>query len=305
VLTSRWSRGRVAALAYRYGHWRTTVRLSPGNTLPERLLRAVALKNLGDASGATVLLDGALAELRTASAFGALVNFALDLLIAVGRYREALELETSMGPRRGWQWAVAQANFAEAEYCQGRVQAAQARLANPEIDRLSAKIPFATSAVGLQRAWLAVMLGDSHTALAQMASISPTDCPRSYRAEWHFTSAAAHSLAGHPDLADAAVELGARISLRSSSTRNALALRGALMRTRRKLPEAEHWLSLAAAHPWQGQSGGLLLAWGEVLHELGHGNQAATAWQRAVAQDPESEAAALAAKRLPTTAASW
>lgn len=261
------------------------------------MLRAAALKNTADAAGAGALIDAAMGELPTAPLFHGVMNIVFDVLIALGRYREALGLEPAMRARRDWQWSLAQANLAEAEYCQGLLKEAGVRLSNPAIDAAAGRVAIAKSGVALQRAWLAVQLGDSAGALARVASVSPADCPRSYRAEWYFTAAAAHSLAGHVREADVALAAGTRLALRSSSVRNALALKGALLRSRGDLEDAEHWLARAAGHRWKGQSGGLLLAWGDVLNGLGRAAEARAAWSLAAVQDPQSEAAALAAKR--------
>ncbi len=297
ALKKPWTRARATGIAYRYGFWRTTLWLSAGDGLHQRVWRAVALKNLGDAGAAAALIDEALTEPRPPRVFHVLMNPMLDVLIALGRYGDALRLEPSIPGLRDWQWALAQSNLAEAEYCQGNFSQAHTRLSQPALDAAAGLVPLAKSTVALQRAWLAAQLGDAKTALNEVARVSAADSPRSYRAEWYFTAAAAHSLAGDAVEADAALEAGSKVALRSSSIRNALALRGVLMRARGKLREAEHWLSRAATHRWRKQGGNLLLSWGDVLSELGRADEARSAWKRAIAEDPESDAAVQAAKR--------
>lgn len=297
VLTTDWTRPRFAGIAYSRGLWRTSIWLRPSATLHDRLWRAAALKNKGDAAAATTLMDGALSELPGSASYLSLLNTALDVLISLGRYRDALALDPGPSVPRNWVWALAQSNLAEAEYCQGLIERADARLWSPEVDAASAASRLARTWVALQRAWLAVEQGDGSKALAVLAPTSPSHSSLSYRAEWHFTAAAAHSLAGHPEAADKALEAGAKIAVRSSSVRNALALKGILMLARGKQRKAERWLSRAAAHRWRGQGGGALLAWGDVLAELGKREQARAAWRRAVTQDPQSSAARIAATR--------
>ena len=127
ALTTPWTRARVASIAYRYGFWRANLWLSPAATLKDRVWRAVSLKNTGDASASAAIIDAALSDLPSSPLFHALMNPTFDVLISLGRYRDALALEPAIGARRDFQWAFAQVNLAEAEYCQGLWQRAEAR----------------------------------------------------------------------------------------------------------------------------------------------------------------------------------
>lgn len=290
-VTTQGRRARLAGVAYRFGWWKPALWLTPARTPAERIFRAVTLKNLGDAETAARLLEGALPEVRHQPGFHRLINLALDTLIALGRYRDALGLESSLGARRDFNWVLAHANLAEAEYCRGELDRAHQRLSNPQLEAVANAAPIAKSGLALQRAWLAVIRGDAAGALGFLRPLTVNDSPPSYRAEYHFTVAAAHGLAGDFTRADSALEAAMKCTRRASSFRNALALKGSLLHRRGDLEGAERWLAQAAAHPWKGQSGGLLSEWAEILKKLGRKKDAREALRLATLQDPESAAA--------------
>ena len=227
-------------------------------------------------------------------------NAAIDVLISAGEYEAALAAEPPAieNPTRlaAHGLALIQINLAEAEYNLGRWEAAEARLARAE----GACRRFAMTRAGLlqQRAWIAAQRGRAGEALALCASVNPRSLPRLYRAELHFTRAAALIAAGRLDEAEAAVGQAERLALRLSSRRNAVFLRAQLAAARGDWPEAERRCREAAVHAARGQGGSGLLLWAEALTHLQRRREAEDVLRLVSGRDPQSEAAREAAAIL-------
>jgi len=226
-------------------------------------------------------------------------NVAIDILISAGAYHAALAGEP---PRQLPQDAhealgltLVQINLAEAEYNLGRWEAAEARLRPLDL----AAWPFPICRAGLlqQRAWIAAHRSRAAEALELCAMIKAVWLPPIYRAELQFTHAAALLAAARIDDAEEALAEADRAARRLATRRNALFLRARAAAARGDWPRAERLCREAAEHPFRGQGGSGLLLWAEALNRLGRHDEALVTLELVSERDPESEAAAIAARR--------
>ncbi|TMA18446.1 MAG: hypothetical protein E6J88_19360 [Deltaproteobacteria bacterium] len=188
-----------------------------------------------------------------------------------------------------------QINLAEAEYNLGQWDAAKARLRNLELSAWSHSI--CRAGLLLQRAWIAAHEGDAATALDLCGCTRPAWLPRTYRAEYHFTKAAALLAGARFEEADAAASAGTASSMRASSKRNAMFLRAKIAAGKEDWTLAEQLCRTAAQHPYRSQGGDGLLLRAEALHHFGRHEEARHALQLVIERDPESAAAMTAASR--------
>src|SRR6267378_5885856 len=152
------------------------------------------------------------------------LNQAVDALIAAGRYAEALALPerfVAHGSRDSMSELLVQINLAEAEYNLGRWNDAWERLRG--LDPLAAAFPIARAGLSQQRAWIAAHTGRAGDALHHWHRVERSDLPRHYHAEHFFTGAVARIAAGDLEGARRCADAGARVAMRPSSRRNALA----------------------------------------------------------------------------------
>lgn len=233
------------------------------------------------------------------------VNALVNHLVTCGRYREALAITdrwSAEARQRGAELDAEQAwmtelNQIEALYCMGRLGEAQARLDALPRDGGS---PLLTAGLGMQEGWLAVLKGDGERALAALATVVETDVPHEYRAELWLARARALAAVERQGEAREAAETGLSLAVRAPSERNALFVLADVARAAGALDEAAELYAEGAEHPYQGQGGEALLAWGDVEHTLGREERARAAWTAATRRDPESAAAELAKQRLAT-----
>ena len=225
---------------------------------------------------------------------------AIDVLISAGRYQDAIRIERPpvipTGAREAANLCLIQINLAEAEYNLGRWEAARARLHNLEL----AAWPFPVCRAGLlqQNAWIAAHSGNAELALRLCDEAKPEWLPKAYRAEYHYTVAAARLAASRLREAETAVQTGLSCSIRRSSKRNGLFLRARILAARGDWQTAETLCREASGHDYRGQGGDGLLLWAEALGRLGRTEEAQSALRLAIARDPESAAAERAAAEL-------
>jgi tetratricopeptide (TPR) repeat protein len=246
-------------------------------------------------------LDEAAAAARAVAARSdvtvGVLNTAIDVMISAGQYRAALAAAPPPLPADEMDGghALIQINLAEAEYNLGRWDAAEARLR--PLDGASST-PICRAGLLQQRAWIAVHGGRAQEAFDLCGRIKPEWLPAAFRAEYYFTWTVVLLAAGRPADAAGALAMGEKHARRLSSRRNALFLRARLAGARGDWAAAERYGRQAAAHPFRGQGGDGLLSWAHALRALGRDDEARDALRLAVARDPESAAAAVAAEQL-------
>jgi tetratricopeptide (TPR) repeat protein len=289
----------ATSLAYARGWWRLLRLLSgPAPYLFGRQHgammafqhEATALRELGRLPDAIAFAKARLADPAVPPSSR---NTAIDVLISAGAYQAALDAEPRPRMPTGAQEAMAlaliQVNLAEAEYNLGRWEQAEQRLR--PLDLGCWLFPIARAGLLQQRAWIAAHRGRGSEALELCDRVKPHWLPRMFRAEYHFTRAAALLAQGRSDEAARAISDGERLALRRSSRRNALLLRARLVAARGDWRAAERLCRAAAQHSFQGQGGDGLLLWARALERLGRPAEAADALRLVVDRDPESGAA--------------
>ena len=312
--------GALFALAeecsFHWGAYRGTLRITHAIGLlgPDALmrrslrqLRVHAHEALGQTTraveGARRLAD----EARTVGDWS-LANTAINTFINAGLYREALEVERGWEPQAAHasedvgdglgpdeQAALAQFNLCEALYNLGDWEAARERLR--VVEEAAVGEPLLQQAILMQRAWILAHTGQAADALAALEQLKREDIPRVYWSEVSFTRAAALLALGRYDEAGNEAREGLKHARRVASTRNGLFMLGHIARAAGRLEEAARHFEAGAAHPYKGQGGGALLAWGDCLEKLGRGERAREAWRLVLERDPQSAAAREAATR--------
>ncbi|ATB41048.1 hypothetical protein CYFUS_006510 [Cystobacter fuscus] len=230
-------------------------------------------------------------------------NCAINLFINAGLYLEALDIE------RGWQgpshppepsaareWALVRFNLVEAVYNLGSWEAANARLSN--LEETARGDAFLWNFFPVQRAWILAHTGRGEDALSALAQVDWRRLPRMYRSEAHFARAASLLAVHRYEEARREARTGMKHALRVSSTRNGLFLLGRISLAEGLPEEALRFFEAGAMHPYQGQGGDGLLAWGDCLAELGRHDEAREAWRLVLTRDKQSGAASRAASRL-------
>lgn len=229
-------------------------------------------------------------------------NIAIDILISAGDYEAALSAEQrpfiARNPREALNLALIQINLAEADYNLGRWDAAEARLR--PLDVACSSFPITRAGLLVQRAWIAAHCGRPTEALDLCASVKPRWLPLAYRAEYHFTRAAALLASGRTGDAAEAVREGEKIARRRSSRRNALFLRARVAAADGDWDRVERLCREAAGHAYRAQGGAALLLWAQALKQLGRHREADEVLRLVSQRDPESEAARSAAELLAT-----
>ncbi|QRK04991.1 hypothetical protein JQX13_32915 [Archangium violaceum] len=299
--------------SFHWGAYRGTFRLTRAIELlgPDELmrrslhqLRVHAHEALGNTAraveGARRLAD----EARAAGDWG-LANTAVNTFINAGLYQEALGVE------RGWkspdsraseelgpdeQRGLVQLNLSEALYNLGDWEAASARLR--AVEEEAADEPILRHALLLQRGWILAHTGHGAEALATLEPLNRGELPRVYWSEVAFTRAAVLLVLQRYDEAEREAREGLALARRAASTRNGLFMLGRIALARGRLAEASRHFEAGAAHPYKGQGGGALLAWGDCLETLGQGARAREVWRLVLERDPQSAAAREAASRL-------
>jgi tetratricopeptide (TPR) repeat protein len=291
--------------SFDWGTYRGTLRLLRvirllGPDVPmRRMLHQLSVhahEALGDTARA---VEGARRLANEARAVGdwGLANTAINTFINAGLYQEALEVE------RGWEpqaepdeeWGLAQLNLTEALYNLGDWTAASERLR--AVEEVASGESLLRHALLLQRAWILAHTGRGEDALATLESLNLQCLPRVYWSEVAFARASVLLALRRFEEAGARAREGLVLARRASSTRNGLFLLGRISLEAGRLEEAMRHFEAGAAHPYQGQGGGGLLAWGDCLERLGQGARAREAWRLVLERDPQSAAAREAASR--------
>lgn len=227
-------------------------------------------------------------------------NTAIDILISAGDYQAALAAEPQRRmPRKALEalgLALIQVNLAEADYNLGRWEAADTRLG--PLDLGCWLFPISRAGLQQQRAWIAAHRGRGADAIELCAFVKPLWLPRMYRAEYHFTRAAAFLAQARADEAEKALGDAERLAMRMSSKRNALFMRARVAAARGDWAKAERHCRDAACHPFRGQGGAGLLLWADALRRLDRHAEGAEALRLVTSRDPQSESARAAAELL-------
>ncbi len=228
-------------------------------------------------------------------------TLATNAFICAGRYADALAMEgwarDHAGGTPSWddgQPILHQINLAEADYARGDWNAAWRRLeALQAIDPAEREewSPLLVHGLRAQRAWAAAHLDLEEPQRAFLDQFDPDALSPLYRAEQHFCVATVYLRKGLHDLALEAALEGQRHAVRASSERNALFLLARVHGAQGRTERALDLYAQGAAHPYRGQGGDALFAWGELLAAEGRAEEAAHAFTLAVARDPESEGA--------------
>ncbi|WP_146209767.1 tetratricopeptide repeat protein [Vitiosangium sp. GDMCC 1.1324] len=302
--------------SFHWGTYRGTLRITRAIELlrPDRLMRRSLLQlrvhaheALGDTARAVEMAWLLADEARAAGDWG-LANTAINTFINAGLYREALDVErrwehpeedlaVELGPDE--QRDLVQLNLCEALYNLGDWTAASERLR--AVEETEADEPLLRHAILLQRGWILAHTGRGAEALAAMDQLDRRDLPRVYWSEVAFTRAAVLRVLQRYDEAEKSAREGLSLARRAASTRNGLFMLGQIALAAGRLEEAARHFEAGASHPYKGQGGGALLAWGDCLERLGQGARAQEAWRLALERDPQSAAAKKAASRLGRT----
>ncbi|WP_047856527.1 tetratricopeptide repeat protein [Archangium gephyra] len=299
--------------SFHWGAYRGTLRLTRAigmlgaDEVMRRSLRQLqvhAHEALGQTAraveGARRLAD----EARTVGDWS-LANTAINTFINAGLYQEALEVERRWEPRAvddaeelgaDEEEALARFNLCEALYNLGDWEAARERLR--AVEESPAGEPLLRHAILMQRAWIQAHTGQGTEALATLERLNREDIPRVYWSEVAFTRAAALLALRRYDEAGNEARAGLKLARRVASTRNGLFMLGHVALAAGRLEEAARHFEAGAVHPYKGQGGGALLAWGDCLEKLGRGERAREAWRLVLERDSQSAAAREAASRL-------
>jgi tetratricopeptide (TPR) repeat protein len=273
-----------------------------------RQLTVHAREALGETARA---VEGARRLAEEARAVGSweLANTAINTFINAGLYREALEVE-QLWPSREAQAldaeeslsepeALAQLNLCEALYNLGDWKAAGERL--HRLEEMADEVPILRNGILLQRAWIQANTGWGAEALSLIEQVKREDLPRVYWSEVVFTHAAALLALRRYAEAEQKAREGLALACRAASTRNGLFLLGRIALEAGHLDEALRHFEEGAAHPYKGQGGSGLLAWGDCLERLGRSDEARAAWRLVLERDSQSGAARKATSRLGAT----
>jgi tetratricopeptide (TPR) repeat protein len=299
--------------SFQWGAYRGTLRLTRAigmlgaDELTRRSLRQLQV-HAHEALGQTArAVEGARRLADEARSVGdwSLANTAINTFINAGLYQEALGVERRWEPRAvdgseepgpDEEEALARFNLCEALYNLGEWEAARERLR--AVEESPAGEPLLRHAILMQRAWIQAHTGQGAEALATLERLSREDIPRVYWSEVSFTRAAALLALRRYDEAGNEARVGLKLARRVASTRNGLFMLGHIALAAGRLEEAARHFEAGAAHPYKGQGGSALLAWGDCLEKLGRSERAREAWRLVLERDPQSVAAREAALRL-------
>ncbi|HET7539508.1 MAG TPA: hypothetical protein VFK05_06545 [Polyangiaceae bacterium] len=230
----------------------------------------------------------------------------MNAMINAGSYKEALRLKARWSSafldrarhEHPDGYLLVQVNLAEALYNLGRFGCARHLLdmITSECNERGSKLVRAGLIV--QKAWLSVLMGDPAAALKQMATVKERHLPRDYRAEVHFTRAAALRDVGRLREARMAAQRGAILSRRASSKRNAWFILGSVAAAEGQPERAIELLEAGAAHAYRAQGAEGLLLLGDQYRRIGHNRESNRAYACAIARDPQGFAARQARRKL-------
>jgi tetratricopeptide (TPR) repeat protein len=270
----------------------------------ERLdARTLALQGLGDVDGAVACARAYLAQTGEQALLHR-ANMAIDVLNFAGHYAEALAVTEDWSQAT---WAelsrggppihvVLRVNQAESLYNLGRWSDALDHLV--DLDAVARRNAFTATILAMQRAWIFAHHGQGDAALDAADSARPATFPPPWRSEPHYSRCAALLACGRIAEADFEARSGLEVARRASSERNGWFLLARVTAAGGALERACEQFQRGAEHAYRRQGGGALLAWGDILAELGRTTRARAAWALAVERDPQSESARVGRERL-------
>lgn len=308
ILVFRRIAGLLLALVYRY--WPSAIPLFVSSESAKCYLRSTRALANGRPEEA---VEHASQLLEPSSGFNWLwVNCAVNAMINAGSYKEALRLKARWNTdflerarrRHPDGYLLVQVNLAEALYNLGRFRCAKRLLEDitPECNERGSRLVRAGLIV--QKAWLSVLMGDPVGALEKMVTVNERHLPRNYRAEVHFTRAAALRDVGRLHEAKMEALRGLKLSRRASSTRNALFMLGSVAAEDGQPERAIELLEEGATHSYRAQGAEGLVLLGDQYRRVGRNPQSKQAYVCAIARDPQGYAARWARRRLREEAAS-
>jgi tetratricopeptide (TPR) repeat protein len=276
-----------------------TIRLLGADVPMRRMLHQLSVhahEALGDTARAVEGARLLAKEARAVEDWG-LANTAINTFINAGLYQEALEVERGWEPQEepDEEWGLVQLNLAEAHYNLGDWTAASERLR--AVEAVASGESLLRHALLVQRVWIQAHTGRGEDALTTLEALNLQCLPRVYWSEVAFTRASVLLALRRFDEAEARAREGLALARRASSTRNGLFLLGRISLEAGRLEDASRHFEAGVVHPYQGQGGGALLAWGDCLERLGQGARAREAWRLVLERDPQSAAAREAASR--------
>jgi len=298
----------LLALVYRY--WPSALPLFSSSESTKCYLRSTRALDNGRPEEA---VEHALQLVEPGFSFNWLwVNCAVNALVNAGSYKEALALKARWSRdflerarrRHPDGYLLVQVNLAEALYNLGRFRCGKRLLERitPECNERGSQL--VRTGLIVQKAWLSVLMGDPVGALEQMVAVNERHLPRNYRAEVHFTRAAALRDVGRLQEAKTEALLGLKLSRRASSTRNALFILGSVAAEEGQTERAIELLEQGASHTYRAQGAEGLVLLGDQYRRVGRNPQSKQAYACAIARDPQGYAARWARRRLREEAAS-
>jgi tetratricopeptide (TPR) repeat protein len=228
---------------------------------------------------------------------GICLNTIVDTFITYGRYRDAVALSpASVADDPDEYFKLTELNIVEAEYNLGRLDDARRRL--ERLKETPAKKAIVAAGLRQQDAWLLALEGQSELALGKAQAVARDDLPKQFHAEVHFTRALPAIQLGRFEHARAELQQALACALRQPSIRNYHFLMGLCERRAGALESALEHFARGVAHPYRGQGGDALLAYGQTLEELQRSDEARRVYDLLLERDPESRACARARERL-------
>lgn len=214
---------------------------------------------------------------------------------ALGLYKEAIaEVEgtplLTEPPPDDPTWLL-QVNLAEALSELGRFDEAKRLLETP------CESALIESGRRCTLAWILSHHGAQQEALGLLEDVD-VESLGPYQCEYWLTLAFAFLKASELERCESALREANTCAVRASSQRNVEFLRASLHQARGDTTAALTHFEAAARHRWRWQGGSGLLAWGDLLAQLGRHEAARAAWTQCTTQDPQSLAAVTARERL-------
>ncbi len=229
--------------------------------------------------------------------FAQALNMFVCLDVASGRYREALEWRSRWAAKpNGDHDALLKINEAEALACLGKWAESLAL-----VEPLEPKSVWVRTGRAAHLAWVLAELGrveDARQQLAVLESSRASLFPPDYVAELWFSRFAVAFAARELEPARAALEEAKRCVVRESSRRNLNFYFGRVAFAQGKFEEAIADFTRGGESVYRAQGGASLVEWGDALGASGREDEAREKWERCLAEDPQSPAAATARDRL-------
>lgn len=225
----------------------------------------------------------------------------LPLLVALGRYREAVEFAECIGVPVD----VPPTSAVDDENWLNRINLAEAYVELGELRRAHACLEPIVEDGGVLSsggrcalAWLLTIEGDHAAALGALKGVTPAHLTPAYAAEAELTQSLVLLNLGRLDDAKQALQACRRLTMRASTDRNRLLHEARWSVLSANLPDAEEAFIAARDHRWDRQGGSGFLALGDAFRDAGKPDLARECWTLALRRDPESVSARTAGERL-------